>query len=118
MITIKDIIVVVASEYRMSPEHLMERTRRPAVARPRQLVMWIAREFTKLSLPAIGERMGGFDHTTIMYGIKRMQAFMALDPTLEPKARQLAALAAKRAAARVHNQSTFVPVIEPVAASA
>lgn len=105
MITLKDIIAVVAAEYKMSPEHMMERTRRPAVARPRQIVMWIAREYTKLSLPQIGERMGGYDHTTIMYGIKVIQAKMLKDPTLEVRVRQLAALSAMRAARRERPQS-------------
>lgn len=108
MITLKDILAVVSEEYKMTPEFLMERTRRIAVVRPRQLVMWIARNYTKLSLPAIGERMG-FDHSTIMYGIDVINEKMALDPELEPKARQLAARAAKRAALRNTNQKSFVP---------
>ena len=115
MITLKDIIAVVATEYKMSPEHLMERTRRPAVARPRQIVMWIAREYTKLSLPQIGERLGGYDHTTIMYGIKVIQVSMSKDPTLEVRVRQLAALSASRAARRERGHG--VPINE-IAASA
>ena len=56
----------------MSVQQLLERTRRHAVARPRQIAMYLACRLTQASLPDIGARFGGFDHTTIMYARDRI----------------------------------------------
>ena len=66
-ITVQIVQKVVARHYNMSVQQLLERTRRQNIARPRQICMYLATQMTKNSLPDIGERFGGFDHTTIMY---------------------------------------------------
>ena len=50
-----------------------------AYARPRQLAMYLAKHMTKRSLPEIGRRFGGRDHTTVMHGVKRISELMVTD---------------------------------------
>jgi chromosomal replication initiator protein len=42
-------------------------------ARPRQVAMYLAKQLTSRSLPEIGRRFGGRDHTTVMHGVKRIE---------------------------------------------
>lgn len=52
-----------------------KRTRR--IVRPRQVAMYLARELTDASLPAIGRAFGGRDHTTVMYAVQKVATQMA-----------------------------------------
>jgi chromosomal replication initiator protein len=52
---------------------LIGQNRSAKIAIPRQLAMYILREFNEISFPQIGEILGGRDHTTVMYGIKRVE---------------------------------------------
>lgn len=78
-ITVQVVQKVVARHYNMSVQQLLERTRRHAIARPRQVAMFLACRMTNASLPDIGQRFGGFDHTTIMYARDRMAALFEQD---------------------------------------
>ncbi len=61
--------------------HSPQRSRR--VARPRQVAMFLARELTMRSLPEIGRRFGGRDHTTVLHACRRIAALCAEDPVLK-----------------------------------
>ncbi|MBL8536738.1 MAG: ATP-binding protein [Hyphomonadaceae bacterium] len=80
-ITVQLVQKVVARHYGMTVQQLLERTRRHAIARPRQVAMYLACKMTHASLPDIGQRFGGFDHTTIMYARDRIAELVAGDPT-------------------------------------
>jgi chromosomal replication initiator protein len=67
----------------MTPQQLLERTRRHSIARPRQLAMYLATKMTHASLPDIGARFGGFDHTTIMYARDRIAELSETDIKLK-----------------------------------
>ena len=82
-ITVQLVQKVVARHYNMSVQQLLERTRRHAIARPRQVAMFLACKMTHASLPDIGQRFGGFDHTTIMYARDRIGALSEQDPNLK-----------------------------------
>lgn len=75
--TVEQIQKAVARYYKMTVKELLERTRRHAVARPRQVAMYLAWRYSQASLPDIGQRFGGFDHTTVLYArdmvIQRMK---------------------------------------------
>ncbi len=75
-ITVQLVQKVVARHFGMTRHQLLERTRRRGVARPRQIAMYVAWKLTGASLPDIGQRFGGFDHTTVMYARDRIEAFM------------------------------------------
>ncbi|MCA6238081.1 MAG: chromosomal replication initiator protein DnaA, partial [Phenylobacterium sp.] len=51
-------------------------------ARPRQAAMWIAKQITTRSLPDIGRRFGGRDHTTVLHAVRRIEALKQDDAVL------------------------------------
>jgi chromosomal replication initiator protein len=61
--------------------HSPQRARR--VARPRQVAMYLARKLTTRSLPEIGRRFGGRDHTTVLHACRRIEALCGEDPTFK-----------------------------------
>lgn len=82
-ITVQLVQKVVARHYNMTVQQLLERTRRHSIARPRQVAMFLACQMTHASLPDIGQRFGGFDHTTIMYARDRIAALVEQDPAVK-----------------------------------
>lgn len=82
-ITVQLVQKVVARYFNMTPQQLLERTRRHAIARPRQVAMYLATKMTHASLPDIGARFGGFDHTTIMYARDRIAELLETDIKLK-----------------------------------
>jgi len=81
-VTVQLVQKVTARYYNMTVPQLLERTRRNAIARPRQVAMYLATKLTRASLPDIGERFGGFDHTTIMYARDRVNDLIGKDAKL------------------------------------
>jgi chromosomal replication initiator protein len=65
----------------VSSEELLSTTRSARVAWPRQVAMYLARELTAESLPAIGRQFGGRDHTTVLHACRRTSARLATDTT-------------------------------------
>jgi len=78
-VTIEEIQKRVAEHYaiRLSDMHSARRAR--AVARPRQVAMYLAKQLTTRSLPEIGRKFGGRDHTTVMHAVKRIEQLRATD---------------------------------------
>jgi chromosomal replication initiator protein len=81
-ITIEEIQKRVAEHFniRLSDMHSARRAR--AVARPRQVAMYLAKQLTSRSLPEIGRKFGGRDHTTVMHAVKKIDELRALDASL------------------------------------
>jgi chromosomal replication initiator protein len=78
-VTIEQIMDVVASHFGLRVDDLIGPRRTRAIARPRQVCMFLARELTDMSLPRIGEALGGRDHTTIMHGCDKIGALFEKD---------------------------------------
>jgi chromosomal replication initiator protein len=72
-VTIEEIQRRVAEHYsiRIADMHSARRAR--TVARPRQVAMYLAKQLTPRSLPEIGRKFGGRDHTTVMYAIRKIE---------------------------------------------
>lgn len=81
-ITVEDIQRKVADFYNLRLTDLLSPRRARPVARPRQMAMYLSKILTTLSLPDIGRRFGGRDHTTIIHGIRTVETLMATDPAL------------------------------------
>ncbi|MZR29750.1 chromosomal replication initiator protein DnaA [Sneathiella litorea] len=81
-ITIEEIQKKVAEHFniRMSDMHSARRAR--AVARPRQVAMYLAKHLTSRSLPEIGRKFGGRDHTTVMHALKKIDELRQEDMVL------------------------------------
>jgi hypothetical protein len=70
----------VAKFYAIPVEEMWSNRRFRDVARPRQVAMYFTREITPLSLPCIGRRFGGRDHTTVIHAINKVELLIASDP--------------------------------------
>ena len=76
-ITVAKIQGLVADYYNIKQSDMLSMRRTRAVARPRQVAMALAKELTNHSLPEIGERFGGRDHTTVLYACKKVKELRA-----------------------------------------
>jgi chromosomal replication initiator protein len=81
-ITIEEIQRKVAEHFNVKLADLIGPRRLRTLARPRQVAMYLSKELTSRSLPEIGRRFGGRDHTTIMHGIRRVDELRHSDPQL------------------------------------
>ncbi len=81
-VTIEDIQRRVAEHYKIRLVDMQSARRARAVARPRQVAMYLAKQLTPRSLPEIGRKFGGRDHTTVMYAIRKIEELRAIDPLL------------------------------------
>ena len=70
--TPESVIEAVADFYSLSPEDLKGRSRTQKVVKPRQIAMYLARQETEASLPKIGKALGGRDHTTVLYSLRKI----------------------------------------------
>jgi chromosomal replication initiator protein len=77
--TVLEIQAAICKHFDVSPTELLSPTRTKRVAWPRQLAMYLARELTGESLPAIGRQFGGRDHTTVLHAWRRTSAHLDTD---------------------------------------
>jgi chromosomal replication initiator protein len=80
-ITIDDIQKQVAAHYNIRIGDMSSARRARAVARPRQVAMYLAKQLTSRSLPEIGRKFGGRDHTTVMHAVRKVEELRAQDAT-------------------------------------
>ncbi|AWB47111.1 chromosomal replication initiator protein DnaA [Gemmobacter aquarius] len=78
-LTIEEIQRKVAEHYNIRLSDMIGPKRVRNIARPRQIAMYLAKQLTPRSLPEIGRRFGGRDHTTIMHGVRKIEELMATD---------------------------------------
>ncbi|MCF3974297.1 chromosomal replication initiator protein DnaA [Paracoccus salsus] len=78
-ISIDDIQRKVAEHYNIRLSDMIGPKRSRNVARPRQIAMYLSKQLTSRSLPDIGRRFGGRDHTTIMHGVRKIEELSAGD---------------------------------------
>ncbi len=81
-VTVDDIQKATAEHFGLKQSDLISERRTRSVARPRQAAMWLAKQLTTRSLPDIGRRFGGRDHTTVLHAVRRIEELRAGDPQL------------------------------------
>jgi chromosomal replication initiator protein len=81
-VKIEDIQRVVARQYNVSRADLLSSRRTANVVRPRQVAMYLAKTLTLRSLPEIGRRFGGRDHTTVLHAVRKIENLVNNDVTL------------------------------------
>ena len=81
-LSIEEIQRKVADHYNIRLSDMIGPKRLRNIARPRQVAMYLAKQLTPRSLPEIGRRFGGRDHTTIMHGVRKIEELMAMDSQL------------------------------------
>ena len=79
IITAEYIQETVATYFHLKPEELRSSKRTRNIAYPRQIAMYLCRKLTDLSLPKIGEKFGGRDHTTIIHGFEKISRELQTD---------------------------------------
>jgi chromosomal replication initiation ATPase DnaA len=67
------IVQAVCNEFHMTRSELFSRSRFAVVVAPRMLTFALARHLTRKSMPEIGRRAGGFDHTTVLNAVRKLQ---------------------------------------------
>ena len=73
---------MVADAFGVSVDQILARDRSRAVALPRQIAMYLLREEARISLPQIGDVLGGRDHTTVMYACDKVSGLLEEDDRL------------------------------------
>jgi chromosomal replication initiator protein len=81
-VRIEDIQRVVARQYNVSRADLLSSRRTANVVRPRQVAMYLAKILTLRSLPEIGRRFGGRDHTTVLHAVRKIETLAGNDSAL------------------------------------
>ena len=88
-IKIEDILKIVSRHYNVGRTDLLSARRAREVVMPRQIGMYLAKKLTARSLPEIGRRFGGRDHSTVLHAVRKIDQQMKTDEKL---ARELALL--------------------------
>lgn len=88
-ITIEEIQRRVCEHYRIKQAEMSSARRAREVARPRQVAMYLAKQLTPRSLPEIGRRFGGRDHTTVIHAVRQIEKLRQTDAELDADVRLL-----------------------------
>jgi chromosomal replication initiator protein len=81
-VRIEDIQRIVARHYNVSKTELLSNRRTRTIVKPRQVAMYLAKVMTPRSLPEIGRRFGGRDHTTVLHAVRKIEDLSSSDNTL------------------------------------
>ena len=82
-VTIEEIQRQVASHYQLRIGDMHSARRSRSIARPRQIAMYLAKQLTQHSLPDIGRRFGGRDHTTVLHAVKKIDELCLIDKNFQ-----------------------------------
>jgi chromosomal replication initiator protein len=83
------ILEAVSEVFEVDRGALLGRSRAREVALPRQIAMYLLRKEAKISLPQIGEALGGRDHTTVMYGCDKINDLLERDEQVRRRVAQV-----------------------------
>lgn len=88
-LAINDVVEKVARYYDIDQASIYEKTRRKEVVKPRQIIMYILREDFQVSYPAIGKKLGGRDHTTVIHSCEKIKNELKRNDDLEEEITQV-----------------------------
>ncbi|MGE4429154.1 MAG: chromosomal replication initiator protein DnaA [Sphingobium sp.] len=88
-ITVDEIQKACAAHYRIEPSEMRSKRRARAVARPRQVAMYLAKKMTPRSLPEIGRIFGGRDHSTVIHAVRTIEQLRQTNPEIDADIRTL-----------------------------
>ena len=72
-VTLDDITSLICEQYHVRVSDLRSKRRGRSISRPRQIIMFLARKLTRLSLEEIGDHFGGRDHSTVLYAVRTVE---------------------------------------------
>ena len=88
-ITVDEIQKACAAHYRIDPAEMRSKRRARAVARPRQVAMYLAKKMTPRSLPEIGRIFGGRDHSTVIHAVRTIEEMRQTNSEIDSDIRKL-----------------------------
>jgi chromosomal replication initiator protein len=88
-ITIDEIQRRVSDHFKIRQAEMVSARRAREVARPRQIAMYLAKQLTPRSLPEIGRKFGGRDHTTVIHAVRQIERLRGLDSDIDTDVRTL-----------------------------
>ena len=88
-VTIDEIQKLVSQHFELKPLELISARRSRAVARPRQIAMYLAKRLTTRSLPEIGRKFGGRDHSTVIHAVRKIEELRDQDRDIDAAVRTL-----------------------------
>jgi chromosomal replication initiator protein len=88
-VTIDEIQKAVSAHFELKPVDLVSARRAVVVARPRQIAMYLAKRLTTRSLPEIGRKFGGRDHSTVIHAVRRIEELRDKDREIDGAVRTL-----------------------------
>lgn len=88
-VTMDQIIKKTCEYYNIRQTDLLGQSRQRSVARPRQMAMYLCKRLTQRSLPEIARKIGGRDHTTVLYGVRKIEELMTTDSQIAEDAELL-----------------------------
>ena len=95
-IRIDDILRIIGHHYSVTRADLLSPRRARSIVRPRQVGMYLAKKFTPRSLPEIGRRFGGRDHSTVLHAVRKIEDLMKNDDILAREVSMLGKLVEQR----------------------
>ncbi|WGD32490.1 chromosomal replication initiator protein DnaA [Ancylobacter sp. WKF20] len=78
-VRVDDILRIVAKHYNVTRADILSQRRTANVVKPRQIAMYLAKMLTLRSLPEIGRRFGGRDHTTVLHAVRKIEGLVGSD---------------------------------------
>jgi len=91
-LAVSDVVEKVARYFDIDQSSIYEKTRRKEIVKPRQIIMYLLREDFQVSYPAIGKKLGGRDHTTVIHSCEKIKTELKNDSELEDEITQIRAL--------------------------
>ncbi len=88
-LAVADVVDKIARYFDVEPASIYEKTRRKEIVKPRQLIMYILREDFQVSYPAIGLKLGGRDHTTVIHSCEKIKNDLKGNSDLEEEITQI-----------------------------
>jgi chromosomal replication initiator protein len=87
--SLKDILKAVASFYKVEEKSILEKNRKQEIVKPRQVLMYILREYFDYSLSNIGQKLGGRDHTTVIHACDKVKLELVSNQVLFDEINQI-----------------------------
>ncbi|MCD8508242.1 MAG: chromosomal replication initiator protein DnaA [Candidatus Pacebacteria bacterium] len=88
-ISVEHIVKVVTDFYNIEAQSIYDKTRRKEIVHSRQVIMYLMREDFNISFPAIGRKLGGRDHTTVIHSHARIRDDIAKEPHIAQEIEQI-----------------------------
>ena len=82
-IMIEDVLRTISGHFNVTKQDILSSRRHKTIVYPRQIGMYLAKVLTTRSLPEIGRKFGGRDHTTVLHAVRKIEKLIKTDPTIK-----------------------------------